>query len=450
MYEQHRRDNWLATIVNPSTPAPNYYAPSPETNHHQHYHSQPPYGHYHSPQHLYSFDDSESISTSSSFVDSTLEPAQFDYAKDYHEIVTNTYGQPCTPPGSHDFHQPEARNDDEFPESVHQAVLKDRNREPQQEASPEKTQRKRRPVEKDSEEDVEKENTAPGRTKSKTKTGKKPKFKLTPAECQTLTEAVWDVEPFSSVHGGLLRRWEKVLEKVQSQGYFGSKKVPAIRTAMDRILDWHEDPEADMGPQVDEVLKGTREAIAMGALLDKISETKETADERTEEQKVKVSKKDDYNKKGGDAIRLNSMKTMRHPDSPRAPTSPRHYIPPARPKEVIAVDSDNSREPSPVQDNHSETPEVKEMPPPARKLKRRQSSQDSGRRTKRSKSFREGELLDPLLAAFRDGQEQQRRAQKSLEKKLTESVEKQNEVIREQTNQYVGIFKELAEAMKKN
>lgn len=93
---------------------------------------------------------------------------------------------------------------------------------------------------------------------------------------------------------------------------------------------------------------------------------------------------------------------------------------------------------------------MQELPPPTKGLKRQQSSQGSGRRHKRSRSFKETDLLDPLLAAFRDGQEQQRRAHKSLEKKLAETVEKQNEVIRDQTTQYVGIFKELAAAIKKN
>lgn len=38
---------------------------------------------------------------------------------------------------------------------------------------------------------------------------------------------------------------------------------------------------------IEEALKGTSEEITMGALLDKISETRQTAEGRTEEEKVK-------------------------------------------------------------------------------------------------------------------------------------------------------------------
>jgi hypothetical protein len=68
---------------------------------------------------------------------------------------------------------------------------------------------------------------------------------------------------------------------------------------------------------------------------------------------------------------------------------------------------------------------------------------------KRSKSFKDDSLLNPLLAAVYKRQDQQHRAQKSLEKKLVESVEKTNEVIQEPTNQYVTIFKDIATAIKK-
>lgn len=52
---------------------------------------------------------------------------------------------------------------------------------------------------------------------------------------------------------------------------------------------WQE-PETDEGAQIDDVLKGTCEAITMGALLDKISQSKENAEGRTEEQKLKAAK----------------------------------------------------------------------------------------------------------------------------------------------------------------
>ncbi|KAJ6586297.1 hypothetical protein DFH09DRAFT_1075253 [Mycena vulgaris] len=51
----------------------------------------------------------------------------------------------------------------------------------------------------------------------------------------------------------------------------------------------------------------------------------------------------------------------------------------------------------------------------------------------------DSDLLDPLLAAVRDGQDQQCRAQKSLEKKLVEGVEKTNEVIREQPTIFLDV-----------
>ncbi|KAJ7087371.1 hypothetical protein B0H15DRAFT_801414 [Mycena belliarum] len=240
--------------------------------------------------------------------------------------------------------------------------------------------RNRRPRKEKSSDLVGLQNKAPGRPSAKDT--KKKHFKLTAGECLVLTEAVWDADPFSAPHGDLLKRWDSVAESVHSQGYLMTMKVPAIRATTDKLLGWHHDPEADEGAHVDEVLKGMREAVSMGALLDHISEAKERAEGRTEEQKVKAVKKDEYDKRGGEAIRLNSMKNMRRQGSPAAPTSPRHYVPPK--KTVINVDSDaeTDRGSSPV---GGSTPEVEELPPP-KKRKHTASSRGGGTgRHKRSR-----------------------------------------------------------------
>jgi hypothetical protein len=163
-------------------------------------------------------------------------------------------------------------------------------------------------------------------------------------------------------------------------------------------------------------------------------------------------------------LRRNSMKSMRSPDSLRRPTSPRYYVPPEKSTDVIDVDAsdaDTDRSVSPsrgssrrsASPSRGSSPQVETELPVSNKGKRSATaaslSRGNSRRHKRSKSFKDDSLLDPLLAAVCEGQDQQHRAQKSLEKKLVEGVEKMNEVIREQTNQYVAIFKDIATAIKK-
>ncbi|KAJ7082327.1 hypothetical protein C8R44DRAFT_894839 [Mycena epipterygia] len=224
--------------------------------------------------------------------------AQFDYPQDYNDIVYNTYGEPYTPGSSEaETFAHRASSDDDLPPSVHQALMKDRAAA--------------RPFSINTQE--------PGHEKPR----RKAHIKLSPAAYQALTEAVWEADPFSAPHGELLKRWDLVATYVYSRGHLESMKVPALRTTMERLLVWHHEPETDEGAQIDRVLKGTREAITMSALLDKISQSKENAEGRTEEQKTKAAKKDDYDKKGGEAICLNSLKSMRRPGSPAGPTSPR-------------------------------------------------------------------------------------------------------------------------------
>jgi hypothetical protein len=128
------------------------------------------------------------------------------------------------------------------------------------------------------------------------------------------------------------------------------------------------------------------------------------------------------------------MKTMHGPNSPRVPTSPRHYIPPQKRTKFIDIDvdgSDNDTDDS-VSPSRGSSPLVENELPISQKKRPAAAaslSQSSGRTHKRSKSFKDGDLLDPLLAAVRDGQEQQHRTQKALEQRLVDGVEKTNKVI---------------------
>ncbi|KAJ7082765.1 hypothetical protein C8R44DRAFT_894680 [Mycena epipterygia] len=444
--ENHGRGHWLSTVINPSTPRPDAHQPlRAETNFSQH---GPVFGS------LYSFDPSNALSN---FSTPSLEAAQFDYRQDYDNIVHNTYGEPYMPgsPEAETFAH-RASSDDNLPPSVHQVVMKDRAAAGPfsvntQELGHEKPGRKAHMYAGRSQiNDIEKENQPLAQSTAEQKK-KGAKSKLSPVAYQALNEAVWEADPFSAPHGELLKRWDLVATYIYSRGHLESMKVPALRMTMERLLVWQHELETDEGTQIDGVLKGTREAITMSALLDKISQSKENAEGRTEEQKTKAAKKDDYDKKGGEAIRLNSLKSMRQPGSPAGPTSPRHYIPPVKPKNVVVVNSsgsDTSRASSP---SRGSTPEVQELPPPVKGLKRRRSSQGTSRRHKRSRFFREEtDFLDPLLVALHDGQEQQRRSNRSLEKKLAKTVEKQNKAIRDQTTQYVGILQQLTAAITKN
>ncbi|KAJ7686658.1 hypothetical protein B0H17DRAFT_1204085 [Mycena rosella] len=422
-----RHREWLSIVNNPSTPTADPYQPNQFANPAYHHHGD-----------LYSFDPFSNISTPS------FEPATFNYEESLGDVVQNMYGQPYRSDDEHITQEPSSEK--ELPSSVHRALMNDRAaantatltaQDPGRFQKPKNARRKQG--------DADKENQNPGDATIKKKT----KFRVNPRDCQVLTEAVYDSDPYSAGHGQILKSWDEVAAAVHRHRSLTTMKVPAMRVAMDRLLQWHHDPETDEGAQVADVLKGTREEISLGALLDKISEAKERAEGRTEEQKSKAAKKDDYDKRGGEAIRLNSLKNMRRQGSPAAPTSPRHYIPPAK-KEVIDIESDDADISHRSSPERTSTPDVQELPPPVKKRKVSSRPTD-GRAPKRSRSSRDMELmLDPLLQAFRDGQEQQRRTHKSLEKRMAEGVEKQNEAIREQTSQYVGVFTALAESLKKN
>jgi hypothetical protein len=159
--------------------------------------------------------------------------------------------------------------------------------------------------------------------------------------------------------------------------------------------------------------------------------------------------KDNYDKQGVDAFRRNSMKTLRRPGSPRGPTSPRHYVTPKN--RAINVNSTSETDTNASSPGSRTTPDVEPVPSPTKGTKRcrtASSSRGNDRRHKQSKSSKDGELLDPLLQAMRKGQEEQRRAQMSLEKRLAETVKMQNNVIRKQTKVYSDIFKDIATNLK--
>ncbi|KAJ7601662.1 hypothetical protein DFH06DRAFT_1153681 [Mycena polygramma] len=347
-----RRD-WMNTVLQPTT--------------------------YHNTNHASDHSDLFSLSTpTSDFATFGYEPASaFNYEAAFRDVAANTYGRPCTP--ELDLQLRRAPSDDNLPAALH-VDLPDRDTDthrspsaPTQQPAPVKKRRGRPPKTGR----VDKENTsqkAPTKDKknSNGKPGKqgKPANQYPPPACEALTKVVWEVEPFAAPHGEVTKRWEAVLSKLQHLDHFKTMKVPAIRTFMERLLEWHHDPDSsDAGRQLDEVLKGTSAAISIGGLLDNISEAKQQAAGRTEEQKAKVAQKEDYDKRGGEAIRLNSLRSMRRPGSPAGPTSPRHYVPPK--KEVInidsSVDSDASGTTSPYRGS---SPEVEELPPPAKGRKR--------------------------------------------------------------------------------
>ncbi|KAJ7323660.1 hypothetical protein DFH08DRAFT_817698 [Mycena albidolilacea] len=431
--------NWLATVINPATPIgdPNTANQLDDLG-------------------LYSFDPT--------FTPPLYEPADFDYDKTFNDVATNTYGRPYTPSDLVLPHRASS-NDDDFPPNpmpssgptpvgppVAPAQAPDMKPEMKKRGRGRPKGSKR--VNKQHKE--EKENIPLSKKDKKEKP-----FKYTPATCHALTAAVYTIGPFSATHGNVLKSWEIILSNVKHLESFKGAKVPAIRTLMDQLLEWHHDPDSsDTTRLIEKAFKGKPEEITLGALLDKISESRQTAEGRTEEQKAKNAKKDEYDKQGGDTLRCNSMKSMRSPDSPRRPTSPRYYVPPEKSTDVINVDAsdaDTDRSVSPsrrssrrsASPSRGSSPQVETELPVSNKGKRSAMSRGNSRRHKRSKSFKDDSLLDLLLAAVREGQDQQHRAQKLLEKKLVEGVEKTNEVIREQTNQYVAIFKDIATAIKK-
>lgn len=242
MHNDHRsapdqlHNNWLATVINPGTIS------DPNTT------NRSAYGR------LYSLP--------TDFSTPSYEPAEFDYDRSLGEVAANTYGQPY--PQS-DFSQSRraSSTDDDLPANPILLNLTNREGIPAespvaaaQEPEVKKRTRGRTGGGKGgkgaAKEEEDKEvcpsfsahaaganYSFPSQNVHIAKNGKKKTFKHPSAACKALTEAVYEVNPFAAPHGQVLKRWETVVSKVQPVTHFEKMKVPAIRTLMDQLLEWH-------------------------------------------------------------------------------------------------------------------------------------------------------------------------------------------------------------------
>ncbi|KAK7057100.1 hypothetical protein R3P38DRAFT_3168611 [Favolaschia claudopus] len=134
-----------------------------------------------------------------------------------------------------------------------------------------------------------------------------------------ITRVVVDLQPYLARHNEKSKTWALVVSTLLEQD-FPHKDISAgtIHDKADALVAFKKEPAKN--PQIANVIgEDTSASIVIAALLERLETQYDQAKNKSDSAKAKIKKKNDEDRKGGESIRNNSMKTLR--SRPRTSTA---------------------------------------------------------------------------------------------------------------------------------
>ncbi|KAK7016576.1 hypothetical protein R3P38DRAFT_3202770 [Favolaschia claudopus] len=165
------------------------------------------------------------------------------------------------------------------------------------------TGKKRRRDEKDKEnEDVDEDGDSSDRSR------------FTASDLIHITRVVVDLQPYLAGHKLKGKTWALVVETLLSQGFpHPNISVGSVREKAYGLVAFKKEPGKN--PQLANLIgEDTSASIVIAALLERLETQYDQAKNKSDKAKAAIKKKNDEDRKGGESIRNNSLKTLRsHP-----------------------------------------------------------------------------------------------------------------------------------------
>ncbi|KAJ7691355.1 hypothetical protein B0H17DRAFT_1133872 [Mycena rosella] len=131
-------------------------------------------------------------------------------------------------------------------------------------------------------------------------------------ELITLARVVIDADPFMRPHGQKGGAWQEITETLRQRNFRPTSiSAASVQHKVEALVAYKKDPAGKHKNLANVIGEGTAASITIGALLERLETQFDAAKDKSDDAKVKIKKKNDEDREGGEAIRQASMRTLR-------------------------------------------------------------------------------------------------------------------------------------------